>query len=162
MQYVSVVASSYQIYDLVIMCFQQTDPVEMWIHHFLGAAGLMTLLHNHECSFYAISFMFTEGTVLFVNSLWYMRSLKVDSKWIQLFRILRAISYLIFRVWLAPWAAYRAFTHNDLPQLSSIHPVTRYQVIVWVPLMTLLNFYWTFEAFRFLLPRKVKVVKKVE
>eukprot|EP00475_Leptophrys_vorax_P038966 TRINITY_DN6960_c0_g2_i2.p1 TRINITY_DN6960_c0_g2~~TRINITY_DN6960_c0_g2_i2.p1 ORF type:complete len:163 (+),score=20.71 TRINITY_DN6960_c0_g2_i2:474-962(+) len=162
MQYVSVAASSYQIYDLMIMCFQRTDPVEMWIHHILGSAGLITVLHYHECSFYGIPFLFTEGTVLFVNCLWYLRSLKVNVWWIKMVRILRAISFLIFRVWLAPWAVYRGFTHDDLPRLSNMHPVTRYVLLVGLPVLGLLNFYWTFEAFRFLLPNAVRMVRKAE
>ncbi len=122
-----IVALAYQIYDFIIMLFQQTDPLAMWIHHSVALIGLGALIETHQFAFYPIAFMMTEITVVFVNVLWYARSLQFqkegvlkDTPLISALTNLRAASYLVCRSWIGPWVLYIAFSSGDLMRFSEL------------------------------------------
>lgn len=121
MHNVFTVALAYQIYDLIIMAFQQTDPPLMWIHHIISVIGFAALMEQHQTSFYPLAFMTTEITVLFVNSLWYVRSLVPDwKKMISFLTLMRTLSYIFFRSWVGPWVLYKAFIAGDHLRLGQL------------------------------------------
>jgi hypothetical protein len=118
-----IAALAYQIYDLIIMMLQKTDPLSMWIHHSVALLGFVALIETHQFAFYPVAFMLTEITVLFVNSLWYAKSWKIqkgkasgkdDNPLISSLTRLRAFSYIVFRSWVGPWVLFVAFSSGDV------------------------------------------------
>jgi hypothetical protein len=159
MHYTFAMGAAYQIYDLVIMAFQQVDPLPMWIHHGISLLGFITLIETHQTAFYPVAFLFSEVTVFFVNGLWYARSFNAPSAVLEFLRIARAVSYVIFRSWIGPWVFYRAYLAGDVGRLHLLPAFPRYLVCANVIVMTLLNFNWTFESITSLFRSRDKTKK---
>ncbi|KAJ3112472.1 hypothetical protein HDU96_004519 [Phlyctochytrium bullatum] len=167
----------YTLYDMGTMWFQEPKSHwTMWVHHFMGAYGALGMMFGRQMSIFPVYFMVTEATAVFHNMVWYYQTFfekkpappainSTDEKTVEPAALatpaptpldpvtttllhLRAASFIILRVWCAPWSIFHAVKVEHLMR----HGTVAASGEVVVPPMTVKTF---FESAGSMLTRSV-------
>ena len=65
------ISIGYELYDLVAMAIQRTDPLGMWLHHFGMIIGFSACIVTTRASFICVLLLVTELTCIPSNFHWY-------------------------------------------------------------------------------------------
>ncbi|ORZ38361.1 hypothetical protein BCR44DRAFT_47527 [Catenaria anguillulae PL171] len=103
----------YTIYDLVTMWFQGGDHWSMWTHHLMSLYGTSLIIYLRNPSFYPLLFGVAEITALANNLVWYLQTLAPTSRIIPFALVARAVMFILTRVWIGPYAMFRAWANAD-------------------------------------------------
>ncbi|KAJ1506836.1 hypothetical protein HMI54_004759 [Coelomomyces lativittatus] len=142
--------TGYNIYDILTMIMQGDQHWTMWLHHIMGLYGSTLMLYFKKPSFYPFIFFLSEATAITNNLCWYASLLSFKSTSLVKLNVLRAISFVLARVWIGPYAIWRAFEQADynLQTLwnqwtTQLHPIASTLSVINLILLSYLNFGWT-------------------
>ncbi|KAI9164215.1 hypothetical protein H9P43_008032 [Blastocladiella emersonii ATCC 22665] len=101
----------YTMYDLGTMWLQGGDHWSMWAHHTMSLYGTALITYLRNPSFYPLLFGVSEITALANNVVWYLQTLRPASRAMPYVLTARAAAFTFCRVWIGPYALYRAYTN---------------------------------------------------
>jgi TLC domain len=142
--WVLAVSIGYELYDMVCMALQASDPLEMWVHHIVMCVGYVLCMMWGRFAFIAIIMLITELTVVPSNFHWYLKIL--DAKVTRAFHFnqgLRLWSFIFIRLWIVPYIFYRIYLQSD--QFVQEDLVTIVGAVSIPTLLGALNAYWVYQ-----------------
>eukprot|EP00698_Gefionella_okellyi_P000889 TRINITY_DN10777_c0_g1_i1.p1 TRINITY_DN10777_c0_g1~~TRINITY_DN10777_c0_g1_i1.p1 ORF type:complete len:278 (-),score=47.35 TRINITY_DN10777_c0_g1_i1:165-998(-) len=145
------VSFGYQIYDLITMALQRCKQVDMWAHHAVCIVGFLFALSTKMATFFPMSFLVTELTVVPNNIRWYLRALQTPAALrtslpYEVNEWARMLSFWLCRVPIGPFTLlytlkigqfHKLMFHKDAPS------TVRWVSLMFVGLLSLLNVLWS-------------------
>jgi hypothetical protein len=141
---------------MVTMILQRDTSLDMWVHHVCAFTGASLSLIYQQGNFIPTAFSITELTVVPHNLLWYVKTLAPQHrKAVRVLEWLRLLSFIVFRLPIGPYSAYRVHQLGQVQRFlsSEMHILVRVLTVAFLGLFSSLNVVWTLWMFQGLLKK---------